>query len=224
MFPIRDSKSSGKFPFINLTIIAANLYIFWQELISPDIELYIASYALIPQNINFQNIETLTPFITSMFLHAGFLHILSNMWFLWIFGDNVEAAIGHIKYLLFYLSCGVAASFVQYLFITDLTLPMLGASGAIAAVLGAYLRFFPNHKIDTLIPVFGLPIIVAVPASFMLIYWFFAQAFNGVATIFAQTISIGGIAYIAHAGGFLTGVILSDFFAWSPWRKEVRQI
>src|SRR3989344_8156864 len=217
MFPIRDTRNSGKFPIVNLILIGFNIYVFILELFSPNIEVFIAQYSLIPQNVNFFDFQSLRPFVTSMFLHAGFLHILSNMWFLWIFGDNVEAAIGHIKYLLFYLSCGVAASFVQYLFITDLTLPMLGASGAIAAVLGAYLRFFPNHKIDTLIPVFGLPIIVAVPASFMLIYWFFAQAFNGVATIFAQTISIGGIAYIAHAGGFLTGVILSDFFAWSPW-------
>lgn len=213
MFPIRDNKSSGKFPFVNLILIAVNLYIFLQELISPNIDLYITTYALIPANVNFQDIETAKPFVYSMFLHAGFLHILSNMWFLWIFGDNIEGKIGHIKYLFFYLFCGISASFTQYLFIADSTLPMLGASGAIAGVLGAYLKFFPHHSIDTLVPVFGFPIIIAIPASFMLIYWFIAQAFNGVATIFVATASIGSIAYIAHAGGFASGFIFSSFFA-----------
>src|SRR4030066_1803777 len=139
MFPIRDSKNLGKFPIINIGIITINLYIFVKELFAPNIELIIAKYALIPANVNFLQTETLTPFITSMFLHAGFLHILSNMWFLWIFGDNVEAALGSVKYLVFYLFCGILASFTQYIFISGSYLPMVGASGAIAGVLGAYL-------------------------------------------------------------------------------------
>lgn len=214
MFPLRDSTTSEKFPFVNLAIIIFNVYIFFQELFVPDLDAYIATYALIPTTINFAVPETLVPFLTSMFLHAGFLHIISNMWFLWVFGDNVEAKIGHLKYLIFYLFCGVCATFGQYLFISDSNIPMLGASGAIAGILGAYLRFFPRNSVDTLIPVFGLPIIIAIPANFMLIYWFFTQAFNSFASIVASTAAFGTVAYVAHAGGFLTGSIFARLFAW----------
>lgn len=214
MFPIRDTQNLGKFPFVNLSLIALNIYIFFRELLAPNTEKFITQYALIPANISFTSIENLTPFITSLFLHAGFLHIISNMWFLWIFGDNVEAIIGHIKYFGFYLICGVSASFIQYLFIADSTLPMVGASGAIAGVLGAYFRYFPRNKIDTIVPIFGLPLILALPANFMLIYWFFIQAFNGVASIAVVTASVGGVAYLAHAGGFLSGFLFSPFLVW----------
>lgn len=214
MFPIRDTRNSGTFPFVNLSLIVANIYFFIQELFAPNVELFIKNYALIPANVDFAIPETLTPFISSLFLHAGFLHILSNMWFLWIFGDNVEAAMGHIKYLGFYLFCGIAASFAQYIFIAGSTLPMIGASGAIAGVLGAYLKYFPRNSIDTIVPIFGLPIIVAIPASFMLIYWFFTQAFSGVASIVTTTSSIGGVAYIAHAAGFAAGILFSGLFVW----------
>ena len=214
MFPIRDSQNSGKFPFINLSLIAVNIYFFTQELFAPNIELFIKNYALIPANVDLFRPETLTPFISSLFLHAGFLHILSNMWFLWIFGDNVEAVMGHIKYLGFYLFCGITASVVQYIFTVDSTLPMIGASGAIAGVLGAYLKYFPRNSIDTIVPIFGLPIIVAIPASLMLIYWFFTQAFNGVASIVTSTASIGGVAYIAHVAGFASGFLFLGLFVW----------
>lgn len=222
MFPIRDSQNSNKFPFVNLALIAVNIYVFFQELVSPDIHLFIAKYALIPAHIDLIRSETLTPFITSLFIHAGFLHIISNMWFLWIFGDNVEAAMGHLKYLVFYLFCGVAASFVQFLFISGSSLPIIGASGAIAGVLGAYLKYFSKNKIDTLVPIFGLPLIIALPANFILIYWFFTQAFNGVASIIVETASIGGIAYLAHTGGFASGFLFSSLFVWqrsSNWNK-----
>ena len=219
MFPIRDSRNSGKFPIINLSLIIFNIYVFVQELIAPNTELFIAKYALVPANVNLIQFDTLTPFITSIFLHAGFLHILSNMWFLWIFGDNVEAAMGSIKYLLFYLFCGALASFTQYVFISGSYLPMVGASGAIAGILGAYLKFFPRNSIDTIIPVFGLPFIVAIPASFMLIYWFIIQAFSGVASVIAVTASIGGVAYLAHAGGFLSGFLFSGSYSLN-YRKR----
>lgn len=211
MFPIRDSRTSGTFPFVNLLLIAVNLYVFFLELTAPNMELFAGAYALIPANVDFLKIETLTPFVTSMFLHAGFLHILSNMWFLWIFGDNVEGAMGHVKYLIFYIFCGFLASFMQYLFITGAQIPMVGASGAIAGVLGAYLKYFPRNKIDTLVPIFGLPTVIAVRAGFMLIYWFLIQAFSGYASIITVYASGGGIAYIAHASGFLTGYIFSGF-------------
>src|SRR3989344_9691277 len=153
MFPIRDTKSSNKFPFINLSLIVINIYVFFQQIFTSNTQLFIFNYALIPANINLTQTETLTPFLTSMFLHAGFLHIISNMWFLWVFGDNVEAAMGHIKYLIFFLFAGITASFIQYLFIQNSFLPMLGASGAIAGILGAYLKFFPHNTIDTIIPI-----------------------------------------------------------------------
>lgn len=213
MFPIRDSQTSRQFPFINLLLILANIYFFVGELIAPDIELFIAQYALIPQAVNFLDINTLKPFITSLFLHAGFLHILSNMWFLWIFGDNVEAKIGHFKYLLFYVFGGITAGLAQYFAIADTSIPMMGASGAIAAVLGAYLRFFPKNTVDTIVPIFGLPIIVAIPAAFILLYWFVVQAFNGVAAVLVTTAATGGIAYIAHAGGFITGLFFCRAFS-----------
>ena len=214
MFPIRDTKTSNKFPLVNLCLIGINIYFFIRELIAPNIETFIGLYGLIPANIDFYRPETLTPFISGLFLHAGFLHILSNMWFLWIFGDNVESLMGHFKYLGFYLICGILASFTQYLFISGSNLPMIGASGAIAGVLGAYLKYFPNNKIDTLIPIFGLPIIVAIPAGFMLIYWFFIQTFSGFTTIVDSTTAIGGVAYIAHIGGFIGGLLVSPLFVW----------
>src|SRR3990167_10023751 len=192
MFPIRDTKTSGNFPAVNLGLIVTNIYVFASELTAPDPELFINTYALIPANVDFSHFESLMPFLTSLFLHAGFLHIGSNMWFLWVFGDNVEAAIGHLKYFFFYIFSCIAAMFIQYIFIADSSLPMLGASGAIAGILGAYLRFFPANRINTIIPIFGLPAIIAIPASFTLIYWFVIQAFNGVATIFIATASIGG--------------------------------
>lgn len=214
MFPIRDTKNSSQFPLVNLCIIGVNIYVFIHELIAPNIDLFIKHYALIPSKVDFSSAQTLTPFISGLFVHAGFLHILSNMWFLWIFGDNVEGAMGHIKYLGFYLFCGISASFIQYLFISSSYLPMIGASGAIAGILGAYLKYFPNNKIDTIMPIFGLPIIVAIPAYFMLIYWLFTQAFNGFATIVTVTAAVGGIAYIAHIGGFLSGLLASGLFIW----------
>lgn len=214
MFPIRDTQNSNSFPFINLLLIIANIYVFYLELTTPSLEIFVGQYALTPRNINFSTVESLQPFVTSMFLHAGFLHILSNMWFLWIFGDNVEGKIGHIKYLAFYLFCGVSASFAQYLFIPNSIAPMLGASGAIAGVLGAYLKNFPRNSIDTIVPIFGFPAVIAIPASLMLIYWFFIQAFNGVASIAIETAAFGGIAYLAHAGGFATGFLTNRYFIW----------
>lgn len=214
MFPISDTKNSNKFPFINLLIIAVNIYVFYLELTTPNLELIINKYALIPANVNVADLNTFAPFVTSMFLHAGFLHILSNMWFLWIFGDNVEAKIGHVKYLIFYLFCGIAASTVQYLFIHTSNLPMLGASGAIAGVLGAYLRLFPKNKVDTLIPVFVFPLIVPIPAAFILFYWFLIQAFASFSSIVATTVAFDGIAYTAHVGGFLIGFIFAKRFVW----------
>ena len=213
MFPISDDKPSGHFPFVTFTLIIVSVFVFLLEITAPDPEAFISQYALIAVNIDFANRATLYPFITSIFLHGGFVHILSNMWFLWIFGDNVEDALGSVKFLLFYLTAGIAASLTQSLFLAGSEIPMLGASGAIAGVLGTYYRLFPKHKIKTLVPIFGLPAVVSVPASFMLLYWFITQLFAGVASVGLSTASLGGVAFWAHVGGFVFGLIFGPVLA-----------
>src|SRR3989338_2746659 len=135
MFPIRDHNPSNRTPFITWLIIAITSHVFYLEITAPDLEVFIRQYALIPAQINFLNPSTLLPFFYSIFLHGGWLHIISNMWFLWIFGDNVEATLGHIKYIFFYIISGLAAGLLQYIISTFANIPMLGASGAIAGVL-----------------------------------------------------------------------------------------
>ncbi len=206
MFPIRDHNPSNKFPFINILIIALTSYVFFLEITAPDTETFIRQYALIPSHISFLNPETLKPFIYSIFLHGGWLHILSNMWFLWIFGDNVEAALGHIRYFLFYMLCGLAAGFLQYIIAPTIAVPMLGASGSIAGVLGAYLVLYPDHKIDTIVPLGFFLTQVQIPAFIMLGYWFIIQLFSGIGSLSLST--MGGVAFWAHVGGFIAGFLL----------------
>lgn len=212
MIPLRDSNPTGKFPFWVFTIIALNIYVFYLELTSANPDAFIAQFALMPSLINFSKLETLKPFVTSQFLHGGFVHIISNMWFLWIFGDNVEGAFGWFFFPIIYLLSGVAGGLLQYFFIPDSTIPMLGASGAIAGVLGAYMALFPGNSVKTLIPLFGLPAVVDIPAFAMLIYWFLTQLFSGTASLVTATASLGGVAFFAHIGGFMTGWIIAKLF------------
>lgn len=205
MLPLSDSRPAGIFPFWVILIILANVYFFFLELTAPDPESLISQYALIPSLINFNNPDTLMPFISSQFLHAGFLHIISNMLFLWVFGDNVEAKSGFLIFPFLYLLSGVAGGLAQYLLMPDSTVPMLGASGAVAGVLGAYLVWFGHHSVKTLVPIFGFFTIVNIPASFMLFYWFITQLFNGAFSITTAYADLGGVAYFAHIGGFATG-------------------
>src|SRR4029077_2179051 len=163
---------------------------------------FIAQYGLIPSRFHFSAV------LTSMFLHGGWMHIIGNMWFLWIFGDNVEDALGHFKYLVFYLLCGIAAGMTQVLFSAGSRLPMVGASGANAGVMGAYLIKFPKSRIVTLVFIFIFFTTIEVPAGLMLAYWFFIQFFSGVGTIGYSHVSQGGTAFFAHIGGFITGMIL----------------
>lgn len=207
MFPLHDTQEARKLPVATYLLIAVNVAVFFLELTNPNPEGFISKYALIPAKIDFGDYSTFTPFITSQFLHAGFLHILSNMWFLKIFGDNVEEKFGSIPFVLIYLFAGVIGGFMQYLFAPGSSIPMLGASGAVAGVLGSYLVFFPNHRIESLV-FFGLFITtVRIPAYLMLIYWFLIQLFSGVGSIaVAQT---GGVAFWAHVGGFASGWLIS---------------
>lgn len=219
MFPLRDTVRTYKYPIISILLIVLNVFVFFVELFAPDTEAFIRTYALVPAKVNFSKIYTLTPFVSSQFLHAGIVHIASNMWFLKIFGDNVEEEFGSTFYLFVYLLSGIVGGLSQYFISTSSDIPMLGASGAVAGVLGAYLVFFPRHQIETIIP-FGFYVsTVKISASIMLIYWFITQFFSGVGSVaIAQT---GGVAFWAHIGGFATGFIIARIFKSRNNENEV---
>jgi membrane associated rhomboid family serine protease len=146
--------------------------------------------------------------LTSIFLHGGWMHLIGNMWFLWIYGDNVEDILCHSQYLLFYLLCGLAATMVHIAFNADSRVPTIGASGAIAGVMGAYVVKFPHSRITTLVPITIFLTTVDIPAYFILLYWFVIQFFSGVGSVGHSHLSQGGVAWFAHVGGFLAGVAL----------------
>lgn len=209
MIPIRDHNPSGKFPAVTIFLILVNCYVFFLELTSKNIESFIYTYALVPKAVKILSPATLWPFFTSMFLHAGWLHLLSNMWFLWIFGDNIEAKLGKIRYLLYYLIAGINGGLAQYLAAPNSTIPMLGASGAIAGILGAYMAFYPYARIETLIALGFIYTRSLIPASIMLFYWFIIQLFSGFTSILVGSAAMGGVAFLAHAGGFATGFLMA---------------
>ena len=204
MFPIRDTQRSDSPPVVTIVIIVLNALAFLYEFSLDDYSrnYFIANYGLIPDRLH------ASALVTSMFLHGGWMHIIGNMWFLWIFGDNVEDVMGHGKYLLFYLLCGVAAGLTQVMFNPYSRLPMVGASGAIAGVMGAYLIKFPQSRIVTVVFIFIFLTRIEVPAVLMLLYWFFIQLFSGVGTIGYSQANQGGTAFFAHIGGFIAGMIL----------------
>lgn len=206
MFPLYDSIQSYKTPLITWFIIAANIVIFWLELSGG--EQFIMRYGLVPSQVSAGDVATWYSFFTSMFLHGGWFHLFSNMWFLRIFGDNVEAAFGSIRYLLFYLIAGIIAGFVQYIAAPESTIPMIGASGAIAGVLGAYVILFSHARISSLVFLGFYITVLEIPAVIYLPYWFLLQLLSGVGQVSAGTIATsGGVAFLAHAGGFIAGVI-----------------
>lgn len=205
MIPIRDHNKAQTFPFVNYFLITINVLVFGYMLTLPEnlLEKFVVSYALIPAEI-VSGVSLYTLF-TSMFLHGGFAHIIGNMLFMNVFGDNLEDALGHFKYLFFYLISGFGASALQIIIDPAGTVPNLGASGAIAGLMGGYLILFPRHKVDVLIPLFGFFSSSTVPAYTMLIYWFIFQTFSGVGSL--GIADQGGVAYFAHIGGFLVGVV-----------------
>lgn len=209
MIPLSDSHPAGKFPLWVILIITINIYVFFQEITSPNPDAFITQYALIPSFVDFSYLPTLFPFVTSQFLHGGFLHIISNMLFLWVFGDNVEAKTGFFIFPFFYLIAGIVGGLAQYFLIPDSTIPMLGASGAIAGVLGAYFAWFPHHSVKTLVPLFGFFTIINIPASFMLFYWFITQILSSSFSAISTYQNTGGVAYLAHIGGFIAGFLMA---------------
>jgi membrane associated rhomboid family serine protease len=188
---------------VTVLLIAINLLLFLYELAQPDTNAFIATYGMIPDQFSFQTL------FTSMFLHGGWMHVLGNMWFLWIFGDNIEDILGHGKFLLFYLVCGMVAGLAQVLVDPTSRVPTVGASGAIAGVLGAYMMKFPHSRILSLVTIIIFFTTVEVPAWLMLIYWFGIQFFYGVGSIgYSHVSQGGGVAYMAHDGGFVAGALL----------------
>jgi len=215
MFPLRDTQPSYSKPVVTVILIVINILIFLFEFsLDPYSQnTFISDWGLVPDRFHLANV------FTSMFLHGGWMHVLGNMWFLWIFGDNIEDILGHGKFLVFYLACGLAAAMTQVLFSPDSRIPMVGASGAIAGVMGAYMVKFPHSRINTLIFYIFITT-VEVPAWVMLIYWFFIQLVSGVGSLGAQ-VSQGGTAFLAHVGGFVAGIGL--IFLMRPKERYSRR-
>lgn len=204
MFPLRDTQPSYSSPIVTILLIVVNVLVFlFEASLDPySLNHFIAVYGMIPARFETEDL------LTSMFLHGGWMHLLGNMWFLWIFGDNIEDAMGHFKYLVFYLACGVAAGLVHLFFNLDSRVPTVGASGAIAGVMGAYLVKFPHSRIHTLAFIFLFVTTFDVPAVLMLAYWFLIQVFSGIGSIGYSHLSQGGVAWFAHVGGFVAGMVL----------------
>ncbi len=221
MLPLRDTIRSSTFPVINWLLIGLNGLVFLFEVsLSPAaLDRLTRTFGLVPANLHLNNLALLLnnplPLITlftHQFLHGGWFHILSNMWVLYIFGDNVEDRLGSGRYLFFYLASGVAAGLMQAGIDPTSRLPSIGASGAIAGVLGAYFLLFPRAKVITLIPLLFIPWFVDLPAVVFLGFWFVSQLFSGVASL-STSASMGGVAWWAHIGGFVFGLLMVGLIA-----------
>ncbi|ACK72647.1 Rhomboid family protein [Gloeothece citriformis PCC 7424] len=233
MVPLHDNNPTRITPYVTYVIIGINIFVFLYELglSERQLEQFFDQYAVVPKEItvSLQNgsLDLLIPafltLITSQFLHGGFLHIGGNMLFLWVFGNNIEEQLGRIKYIIFYLGCGILAGLSQWLFSMQSEIPSLGASGAIAGILGAYIIRFPKARVLTLVPLGFFITTLYIPAIFFLGFWFFQQALYGVASLQAPAnigMEGGGVAYWAHAGGFVFGVILGPILGLFSSRRN----
>ena len=197
-FPYKDDNPRVLFPFVTYGIIGLNILVFWAQFFVYGNERLISTFAFVPYEFKLFTI------FTSMFMHGGLMHIIGNMWFLYIFGDNVESILGHVRFLLFYLFCGIGAAVAQFLIQPDSTTPMVGASGAIAGVLGAYMIKFPKARVHVLAVIFIFITTIVVPAQLVLGLWFIMQLSGGLGSLGFDT--TGGIAWFAHIGGFIVGI------------------
>ena len=207
-FPYKDDNPRVLIPFVTYFIIGLNVLVFiYQYFIIQGAQLsenFIYTYALIPAN------PSILTIFSSMFMHGGFTHIIFNMWFLWIFGDNIESVLGHKKYLLFYFLCGIGAGLSQIQIDPESTIPMVGASGAIAGVLGAYLFRFPRATVHVLVILIVFITFIRVPAMIVIGFWFLSNLTAGIGTLGIE--QTGGTAWFAHIGGFISGVLLNYLF------------
>ena len=225
MIPLRDTTRSKTFPMITLWLVIINIAIFLFEIfIGKYLNNFIDIFGIVPAkyfhliNIgSFNYLQRFYPFITSQFLHGGWLHLIGNVWFLWIFGNNVEYHFGRVKFLIFYLTCGILAGITHVYSNPASYIPTIGASGALAGVMGAYIMLYPRAKILTLIPIFFFIKLIEIPASVFLGVWFFIQFFNG-ALVLNISNTCCGIAWWVHIGGFVAGVI--SILLFFPQRKK----
>jgi membrane associated rhomboid family serine protease len=217
VFPLRDINPSRRVPAVTLILVAVNVAVFLLEISLPPERLTVAmnTYGIVPARYFGEgpaagpSLLLPLPLLTSMFLHAGWIHLLSNLWILWIFGDNVEDRLGHFRFLVFYLGSGVAAGLVHLFTNTGSSLPTIGASGAIAGVMGAYFLLFPRARVLAVIPIFFWPFFLEVPAVVFMAVWFLGQFLSGLLSLGETG---GGIAWWAHVGGFIAGVVLCPVF------------
>jgi len=213
MIPFKDNIPSRTFPIVTVLLILANVLAFFYELsLGRYLEPFLMQYGVFPAAVFGSHQLVVLPFFTSMFLHGGWLHLIGNMWYLWIFGDNIEDRLGHFTYLVFYLLCGLGAGITHTFLNSQVAVPSIGASGAIAGVLGAYLVSYPGARVLTLLPIFVFWQIIEIPAIIVLGLWFLLQFAYGAASLAAATASAGGVAWWAHVGGFVIGMILVNFF------------
>jgi len=226
MLPLRDNIPSRRFPVVTLGIIVLNVLIFLKELkVGPHVDAFLLNWGIVPVRFTeaaqfFSFREKVLPLFTSMFLHGGWVHLLGNLWVLWIFGDNVEDRLGRWKFLGFYLLSGLAAALLHVCTNLHSVLPTIGASGAIAGVMGAYFRFFPHAQVETLIPPFIFGPYFNLPAIVFLGFWFFLQFYNGALSLGARGQSFGGVAWWAHVGGFAFGVMFAMVAGRDRERRE----
>ena len=216
MIPLRDRNPSGSFPAVTVTIIVACVGAFLYELMAQDqLRELFSAYALIPAKVSY-GLESgrwgdlVTPFFSSMFLHGGWLHLIGNMWYLWIFGDNVEDALGPVGFLIFYLVTGLAAGVTHYVLQPESAIPTVGASGAISGVLAGYAVLFPRARVVTLVPLGFFIQLMELPAVVLLVIWVVIQALSGLVSFGVG--QAGGVAWGAHVGGFVAGLILVKLF------------
>lgn len=217
MLPLRDTVRSSTFPVVNLSLIAVNVLVFLAEasMGQAGFTRVVSRFGLVPARLSLVDPGPWFTLLSSMFLHGSWFHLISNMWTLFIFGDNVEDRMGRGRYLAFYLLSGLAAALTHSLFAAGSRMPTVGASGAIAGVLGAYFLLYPEGRVLTFIPLFFLPWLVEIPAFIYLGFWFFSQLSSGLLSLghLGTGATFSGIAWWAHIGGFLVGILLVRPFA-----------
>lgn len=228
LIPLRDTIPSRSFPIVNWILIITNVMIFLYDVFILDhvqAESMINNFGLIPDTIRIRNVENIhelrtsifRPFFTNMFLHGGWWHLISNMWILIIFGDNVEDRMGKLRYFLFYILCGLTAGFTHFVLYRNSPVPAIGASGAISGIMAAYMIMFPRSTIISLVPILIIPLFLPIPALIYIGIWFLGQLLSGTSTLMLSN-SATGIAFWAHIGGFVGGLMLYRFFDTSKRR------
>ncbi len=220
MIPYKDDNPTHRFPYVTIGIIISNILIFLLEIISPPgMEKTVYAYGAVPQYIltfeKFQPIHPALTVFTAMFMHGGVFHLGGNMLYLWIFGNNIEDKLGHLRFIIFYIFCGITAAYSHALIDPHSLTPMIGASGAISGILGAYLLLFPRAGVYTLIFLGFFVQVVKIPALIVIGFWAIVQFINGLVS--TGLVKQGGVAWFAHIGGFLTGLLTIKL--WLPRRK-----